>query len=84
MVVWENSSLSAIISLCFLSEVAKAALACEYIYTALDLADSVLASEGVRDTAGLVSCGIGPLATASCTLSEALCRMPIACWWVTV
>lgn len=54
------------------------------VHTALELADSVLAAEGVRDTAGLVSWGIGPLATVSCTLSEALCRMPIACWWVTV
>lgn len=54
------------------------------MHTALELADSVLAAEGVRDTAGLVSWGIGPLATVSCTLSEALCRMPIACWWVTV
>ncbi len=28
---------------------------CECIYTALELADSVLAAEGVRDTAGLAS-----------------------------
>lgn len=54
---------------------------CECIYTAVELADMVLAAEGVRDTPGL---GIGPLATVSCTLSEALCRMPMACWWVTV
>lgn len=43
----------------------------------------MLAAEGVRDTTGLDSWGIGPLATVSPTLSKAFCRMPMACWWVT-
>lgn len=54
------------------------------IYTALECADSVLAAEGVRDTMGLVNWGMGPRATMSCTFSEALCRRPMACWWLTV
>lgn len=43
----------------------------------------MLAAEGVRDTTGLDSWGIGPRATVSPTLSEAFWRMPMACWWVT-
>lgn len=55
-----------------------------FVGTAVELADSVLAAEGVRDTAGLASGAMGPLATVSSTRAEALCRMPMACWWVTV
>lgn len=62
----------------------KSWLILECVFTALELADRVLAAEGVRDTAGLVSWGMGPLATVSWTLSEVLCRRPMACWWLTV
>lgn len=44
----------------------------------------VLAADGDRDTAGLVSWGSEPLAITSWTLSLAFCKMLIACWCVIV